>query len=252
MQRPLQSMAHSTHPIGDAEVRIVRTIPTMPPSWLFETREDAGRLLAEEVMRMGLSGPALVLAIPRGGVPVGLPVALALSAPLDVIIPRKIPIPWDPEAGLGAVTAEGTIVLNEELVSLLGLSQEEIERAAQAVQEEIERRTRVYRGRRPPPEVAGRVVLLSDDGLASGLTMIAAIRSVRRGGPGRVIVAVPAAPRSSLRRVEPEADDVVCLVEQVRGPFAVASFYRQFPELTDEEVLRDLGLAQGLSQGSAV
>ena len=232
-------------------VRVVRTIPTMPRSWLFETRVDAGRQLADEVMRLGIREPALVLAIPRGGVPVGLPIALALGAPLDVIIPRKIPIPWDPEAGLGAVTAEGTIVLNEELVPLLGLSQQEIERLARAVQEEIQRRTRVYRGDRPPPDVAGKAVLLTDDGLASGLTMIAAIRSVRKGGPARVIVAVPAAPRSSLRRVEPEADEVICLVEQERGPFAVASYYREFPELSDEEVLRDLALAQQAWQEAA-
>lgn len=225
-------------------MRVVQTIPTMPPSWYFETREDAGRRLAEELQSIGLKGPALVLAIPRGGVPVGMPIALALSAPLDVIIPRKIPIPWDPEAGFGAVTAEGTIVLNEELVPLLGLSQEEIERAARAVQQEIQRRTAVYRGQRPPPDVAGKVVILTDDGLASGLTMVAALRSVRRGGPGRVVVAVPAAPRSSLRRVEPEADEVVCLVEQARGPFAVASFYRLFPELTDEEVLHDLQMVR--------
>ncbi len=222
----------------------------MPPSWLFETREEAGHRLAEEVMRLEIHRPALVLAIPRGGVPVGVPIALALGAPLDVIIPRKIPIPWDPEAGLGAVTAEGTIVLNEELVPLLGLSQAEIERLAREVQAEIQRRTAVYRGDRPPPDVAGKVVLLTDDGLASGLTMIAAIRSVRRGGPAQVMVAVPAAPRSSLARVAPEADEVICLVEQVRGPFAVASFYRWFPELTDEQVLRDLALVREARQGA--
>jgi len=224
---------------------ILQSIPSMPVSPYFATREEAGRRLAREVAQRHRGVQALVLAIPRGGVPVGMPIALALDAPLDVIIPRKIPIPWDPEAGLGAVTAEGTIVLNEELVPLLGLSPEEIERAARAVQEEIRRRSQVYRGRRPSPDVAGKLVVLTDDGLASGLTMIAAIRSLRRSGPERVLVAVPVAPRSSLRRIETEADEVICLVEQVQPPFAVASFYRQFPELSDEQVLRDLQRVEG-------
>ncbi len=226
-------------------MRVLRTIPGMPASWYFETREEAGRRLAEEVARSYRGAEAVVLAVPRGGVPVGLPIALALDAPLDVIVVRKIPIPYEPEAGLGAVTADGTIVLNEELVPMLGLAPEEIQRAARAVQQEIARRSGVYRGRRPPPEVAGKLVVLTDDGLASGLTMIAAIRSLRGAHPQRVLVAVPAAPRSSLRRVEPEADDIICLVEQVHAPFAVASFYRFFPDLSDEEVLRDLRRAEG-------
>lgn len=221
-------------------MRVVHTIATMPRSWHFQTREDAGRQLAVELAGRYADAEALVLAIPRGGVPVGVPIALRLGAPLDVIIPRKIPVPWDPEAGFGAVTAEGTIVLNEEMVSLLGLTPEEIQRAARTVQEEIRRRSEVYRGGRPPLDAAGKLVVLTDDGLASGLTMIAAIRSLRPQRPERIVVAVPVAPRSSLRRVEPEADDVVCLVEQVSGPFAVASFYRFFPDLSDEEVLREL------------
>jgi len=212
----------------------------MPPRWLFETREDAGRRLASEVSRDYGGAEAIVLAIPRGGVPVGLPIALALDAPLDVIIPRKIPIPWDPEAGFGAVTADGTIVLNEEIVPFLGLSPEEIERQARLVQAEIQRRTREYRGDRPPPAVEGKRVVLTDDGLATGYTMIAAIRSLRHSKPEHVIVAVPVASRSAVQRVAGEADDIVCLVVQESSPFAVASFYHYFPDLSDEEVKRYL------------
>jgi len=218
----------------------------MPRSWFFETREEAGRHLAREVARRYAGRKAIVLAIPRGGVPVGAPIALRLSAPLDVIIPRKLPIPWDPEAGFGAVTADGTIVLNDELVALLGLTPEEIEREARQVQAEIQRRTREYRGDRPPPAVEGKLVILTDDGLASGYTMLAAIRSVRAGRPAEVLVAVPVAPLDSARRVSAEANDLICLIGQERGPFAVASFYHFFPELTDEEILAYLRQAEAL------
>lgn len=220
----------------EAKAEILQTIPSMPHTWLFETREEAGQRLAEEVSQRYRGARALVLAVPRGGVPVGLPIALALDAPLDVVIPRKIPIPWEPEAGFGAVTADGTLVLNEELVRVLGLTPAQIERAARAVQAEIQRRTRAYRGDRPPRPVEGRLVVLTDDGLATGYTMIAAIRSLRAGQAARVLVAVPVAPRDSVHRVSQEADEVICLIAQESGPFAVASFYRHFPDLTDAEV----------------
>ena len=203
-------------------VRVLSTIPCMPRTWAFETRDEAGQQLAEEVARSYAGAEAVVLAVPRGGVPAGAPIARRLQAPLDVIVPRKIPIPWEPEAGFGAVAPDGTIVLNEELVPFLGLTEGEIEDEARQVQREIERRTRVYRGDRPPAAVAGRLALLTDDGLASGLTMVAAVRSLRRNGPERIVVAVPVAPRSSLQRVSPEADEVICLIEQERSPFAVA------------------------------
>ena len=217
-------------------VHVSQTIPTMPTTPPFETRLEAGRRLAREVSRHYRDAPAIVLGIPRGGVPVGLPIALTLDAPLDVIVVRKIPIPWEPEAGFGAVTADGTIVLNEEIMPFLGLAQNEIEREARVVQAEIQRRTRQYRGNRPPLSLQAKTVFLTDDGLATGYTMIAAIRSVRQGQPERVVVAAPAAPRRSIERVSSEADDVICLIVQEAGPFAVASFYRDFPDLTDAEV----------------
>ncbi|MCL6431658.1 MAG: phosphoribosyltransferase [Anaerolineae bacterium] len=223
----------------------------MPGTWAFETRDQAGRELAGVLAESYAGTEAVVLAVPRGGVPVGAPIAARLQAPLDVIVPRKIPIPWEPEAGFGAVAPDGTIVLNEQLVPLLGLSEAEILAEARLVQQEIQRRTRVYRGNRPPPATAGRLVILTDDGLASGLTMIAAVRSVRRNGPRQIVVAVPVAPRSSLERVSPEADEVICLIEQERGPFAVASFYRFFPDLSDEEVIRLLSEAHPVTGGEA-
>lgn len=220
-------------------MKILRTIPEMPPSWLFETREQAGEKLARELIASYLGADGAVMAIPRGGVPVGVPIALALDAPLDVIILRKIPIPWDPEAGFGAVTAEGTVILNEDLLPFLGMTREEIERAAREVQRELERRTKAYRGEALPPKLEGKVVIVTDDGLATGFTMVAAVRSLRRHNPARVVVAVPVAPRDSLERVNAEADDVVCLIEQLHPPFAVASFYHYFPEL-DDRMVRDL------------
>ncbi len=231
-------------------LRILQTIPSLPRNWVFQTREEAGRQLAREVARDHIGADALVLAIPRGGVPVGAPIALELGATLDVIVPRKIPIPWEPEAGFGAVTADGTIVLNEDIMPLLALTPEEIQRAAAEVQAEIRRRTRAYRGDRPPPEVRGKLVVLTDDGLATGLTMVAAIRSLRPSEPQRLMVAVPAAPRHSLQRVAAEADDAICLIEQERPPFAVASYYHYFPDLTDREVIDTLHQFRAL-QGEA-
>jgi putative phosphoribosyl transferase len=229
---------------GATNVVVGRVLRGMPRHWRFECREDAGQELASEVMRRHAGAEAAVLAIPRGGVPVGMPIAIALSAPLDVIIPRKIPIPWEPEAGFGAVTAEGTIVLNEEMMPLLNLTPEEIRRAADTVRREVERRARVYRGARPPVPVEGRLAIVCDDGLATGLTMVAAIRSLRSHNPSGVLVAVPVAPRSSLQRVAGEADEVICLIEQAGEPFAVASYYHYFPELSDEEVIHALRQVQ--------
>ncbi len=167
----------------------------------------------------------------------GFEVAQVLDVPLDVIVPRKIPIPWEPEAGLGAVTADGTLLLNEQLVAQLGLTEAQINRLAALVQQEVRRRLRVYRGSRPMPDVKGRTVFLIDDGLASGFTMLTAVRSVRKVEPARIVVAVPVSPRSSVNRVQAEADELLCLVVQESQPFAVASFYGSFPDLSDDEVL---------------
>jgi putative phosphoribosyl transferase len=159
---------------------------------------------------------------------------------MDLTIPRKLPIPYNPEAGFGAVTPDGTVVLNDEMVRYLGLSKEEIDSIVMAVLDEVQRRVKVYRDR-APLSPAGKTVIITDDGLATGYTMIAAVRDVKKNGPRKVIVAVPCSPRSSVERLSREADEVVCLYEQAAGPFAVASFYDHFPDLTDGQVLALLG-----------
>lgn len=201
---------------------------------IFKDRHDAGRQLAEKLLTFRRG--AIVLAIPRGGVPVGYEIAKRLDVPLDLIIPRKLPIPSDPEAGFGAVAPDGTIVLNEEMVAYLGLAADEIGKIAATVLKEVRRRMREYRSGRPLPDIKGKTAILVDDGLATGYTMIAAARALRRERPGKVIVAVPCSPETSVRRLEKEADEVICLAVQEHGPFAVASYYERFPDLSDEEV----------------
>ncbi len=216
---------------------IGQTIPSMPRRPFFRDRQAAGRALGEVLSETYAGVDGIALAIPRGGVPVALEVARALKIPLDVIVPRKIPIPWEPEAGFGAVTADGTLLLNEPLVGQLRLTEAQIERLAAQVQEEVRRRLRVYRGNRPKPDVKGKTVFLIDDGLASGFTMLTGVRSVRKGEPGEVVVAVPVSPRRSVNLVQAEADGLVCLIAQETPPFAVASFYGQFPDLSDGQVI---------------
>ncbi len=200
----------------------------------FADRRYAGKMLAERLLAYRHN--AIVLAIPRGGVPVGYEVAQRLGVPLDIIVPRKLPIPSDPEAGFGAVAPDGTVVLNEPLVGYLGLSPEDIGEIVGDVLREVRRRIREYRGDRPFPDLKHVNVIVVDDGLASGYTMIAAVRAIRKERPRRVVVAVPCSPRTSVERLEKEADEVVCLIVQPSGPFAVASYYESFPDLSDEEV----------------
>ena len=206
---------------------------------IFENRQDAGRQLAEK-----LSGyneqPVIVLAIPNGGVPVALEVALALDADLDLVISRKIPIPLSPEAGFGAIADDGTIILNEIVVKSMGLSRQQIEYEASKVRAEIKQRSLLYRGNRPLVSVNGKTVIIIDDGLASGFTMLAAVESVRRRRPKEIIVAVPAASAIALKQVERVADKVVTCVTGYMPRFAVADFYRHWYDLGDDEVVRYL------------
>ena len=186
-----------------------------------------------------------MLAVPRGGVPVGYHVARALGARLDLVVPRKIQIPWEPEAGFGAVTSDGTVTLNEPLIARLRLPREEVRRLAAATVEEVRRREAAFRGTAPPPEVEGRTVVVVDDGLASGFTMIAALRSLRARRAGRLAVGAPCAPKDSVDRVSVHADDVTVLEVDEGWSFAVASHYERWWDLTDEEVLSYLGRARG-------
>ncbi|MCD1295448.1 phosphoribosyltransferase [Methanocella sp. CWC-04] len=202
----------------------------------FIDRRDAGKKLAEK-LSVYRGEKIFVMAIPRGGVPIGYEISRRLQVPLDLIVPRKLPIPWSPEAGFGAVAPDGTVVLNEELLAGLGLTDREISDIAEEVLGEVRRRLRTYRGDRPFPDLSGKTVIVVDDGLASGYTMIAAVRALKKQDPKKVIVAVPVSPASAVKKLSQEADEVITLHTQPFGPFAVASFYESFPDLTDEEVM---------------
>lgn len=206
---------------------------------LFRDRTDAGKRLAE---RLGhyQNSKTIVLAIPRGGVPVAIEVANKLEAPLDVVVPRKITIPYNPEAGYGAVTEDGTIVLNEPLVKQLGLSEHQIQHQAEEVRAEIARRSTAYRGSLPAPQIEGKTAIIIDDGLASGFTMVAAIKSIKRRKAATVISAVPVASGTAYDLVKPLVHELVCLAIARVYHFAVASFYHNWYDLTDEEVIRYL------------
>ena len=206
---------------------------------MFADRDEAGRALGEALCgRPWARGVAhtLVLAIPRGGVPVAYHAARALGAELDLVVPRKIQIPWEPEAGFGAVTSDGTVTLNEPLVARLGLAPEEINALAAATVDEVRRRESEFRGGAPPPDVRGRAAVVVDDGIASGFTMISALRSLRARGARTLAVGAPCAPVDSIDRVRPHADDVTVLEVDRGWSFAVASHYERWWDLDDEEV----------------
>jgi putative phosphoribosyl transferase len=201
----------------------------------FRDRIDAGQQLVEKLD--GYRGPTVVLAIPRGGVPVAIQVADRLRARLDLVIPRKVTMPYNPEAGYGAVTEDGAVVLNEPLVHQLGLTDAQIRNHADRVREEIRRRSAVYRSRLPASDIAGKTAILVDDGLASGYTMLAAVKSVLGHKAARTVVAAPVASANAFDLIRPAVDDLVCLVVARTFQFAVASFYQNWYDLSDEEVL---------------
>ena len=182
----------------------------------------------------------VVLAIPNGGVPVGLEVALALEADLDLVISRKIPLPLKPEAGFGAVTDDGTVILNEELVKEVGLSAPQISYQVNRVRAEIRQRSLLYRKDRLLNALRDKTVLITDDGLASGYTMRAAVTSVRRHRPKKIVAAVPVASAIALEQVKKVADIVVNLVTGSMPKFYVADFYRYWRDLSDSEVIQCL------------
>ena len=206
---------------------------------IFENRSDAGRQLAAELSEYN-GQSVVVLAIPNGGVPVAVEVAGALKADLDLIICRKIPLPLTPEAGFGACADDGTIVLNEEIAKRVGLSRQQIEYEATKVRAEIKRRCLLYEGDRPLVTVTGKTVIIIDDGLASGITMRAAVESVRHRRPREIAAAVPCASALAVKQVEKVADKVVTCTTGFMPRFAVADFYRYWYDLTDDEVIRYL------------
>lgn len=211
----------------------------------FIDRRDAGRHLADHLVRYRASKP-LVLALPRGGVPVGFEIARTLGAPLDVIIARKLGAPSQPELGIGAVAPGGVLCLDEALIDSLGVSQQELDEVVRSESEEMWRRLRHYRGDAPPPDVRGRTVIVTDDGLATGVTASAAIEAVRRMDPAAVVLAVPVCAPESARALSREVDDFVCVLAP-HGFRAVGLWYDDFDQTTDAEVLELLEEARGFA-----
>jgi predicted phosphoribosyltransferase len=202
---------------------------------LFHDRADAGRQLTARLMDYADRSDVLVLALPRGGVPVAYEVAQALNAPLDVFLVRKLGVPGREELAMGAIASGGVRVLNEEVVRVLDVP-DDVLRAVTAEEEwELERRERLYRGDRPLPSVSGKTVILIDDGLATGSSMRAAVAALRRLGPARIVVAVPVASADTCEEMRNEVDEVVCA--ETPEPFhAVGLWYEDFSQTTDEEV----------------
>jgi erythromycin esterase-like protein/predicted phosphoribosyltransferase len=204
-------------------------------SGLFRDRREAGRLLAEKLAAYANRPDVLVLALPRGGVPVAYEVARALGAPLDVFVVRKLGVPGYEELAMGAVATGDVRVLNDQLIERLGIPEPMIDAVAARERQELARRERLYRSGRPPPDVSGRTVILVDDGLATGATMHAAIQALRQQNPARIVVAVPTASPDTCEEMKAKADHVICAITP--EPFqAVGRWYRDFSQTTDEEV----------------
>jgi len=205
---------------------------------MFENRTSAGRRLGARLAQMALEAP-VVLALPRGGVPVGFEIARAIGAPLDVLLVRKIGVPWQPELAAGAVVdgERADIVVNDEVVAEAGLSQHDIERIAARELAEIERRRVAYVADRPAVPVAGRTAIVVDDGVATGATVRAALVALKRRKPKSIVLAIPVAPASTLAALEPLVDDIVCL-ETPPFFYAIGAYYADFGQLSDEVVVR--------------
>jgi predicted phosphoribosyltransferase len=205
------------------------------PTARFPNRIEAGRRLARELGPFRNREDVLVLALPRGGVPVGAEVAEALGAPLDVFLVRKLGVPGHEELAMGAIASGGVRILNEEVIGYLRLSRPAVEEVTAHERRELERRERRYRHGREPLDPAGKTVLLVDDGLATGSSMLAAVEALRKQKPARIVVAVPVAPPATVRKLAARADEVVCVATP--EPFdAVGNFYDDFSQTTDEEV----------------
>ena len=215
----------------------------------FRDRRDGGRRLASRLLETG-AGVSVVLALPRGGVPVGYEVASALGVPLDVFVVRKLGVPGQEELAMGAIASGGTRVVNLEVVSLLGIAESVLEAVAEREQRELARRERVYRGGRAMVEVAGRSVLLVDDGVATGSTMLAAVRSLRDLGASRIVVAAPIAARATAARLRVEADEAVFAVEAAWLD-GISMWYDDFDQTSDAEVHELLAACAVRVSGSA-
>ena len=208
--------------------------------YVFRDRHDAGRQLGSFLRTLPAIRDPLVFAIPAGGVPVGREVALVLGAPLSLAVVRKIRIPGTTESGFGAVTWDGQVLINEQLRAALGLEGQEVERAVAETRANVTERVARFTGGRTLPEMAGKTIILTDDGLASGFTMLAAVKSIRLHHPARILVAIPTASASSATLLAGQVDELICLNIRSGRTFAVADAYEEWYDLDDREVLKEM------------
>jgi putative phosphoribosyl transferase len=202
---------------------------------IFRDRRDAGRKLAQELIHYSGRSDVTIFALPRGGVPVAYEVALAINAPMDIFIVRKLGLPGREELAIGAIASGGIRVLNNDIVRILNVPEEVINFVVQRERQELKRRERMYRGDRPMPNVHDRTVILIDDGLATGATMRAAVTGLRAQNPARIVVAVPTAAREVCEAFQFEVDEMICAMTP--EPFqGVGKWYEEFPQMNDEEV----------------
>jgi putative phosphoribosyl transferase len=217
-------------------------------TFIFRDRTHAGQLLAEKLSSCLTEQNALLLAVPAGGVPVACTVGQKLGLQVEVVVVRKTQIPWNTEAGFGAISWDGEVVLNEYLVAQLRLTEATIQHSILATKRIIDERLKRFRRNRPLPDLKGKTVILVDDGLASGFTMLAAVKSARKANPARIIVAVPTASLGAVELLSPEVDELICLNIRSGPVFAVADAYRNWYDLTDDEVMEFLEKPQAHSQ----
>lgn len=217
----------------------------------FANRAEAGRLLAQKLVHYADHKDAIVLGLPRGGVPVAYEVARSLHVPLDVFIVRKLGVPGFEELAVGAIASGGVRVLNQDVVRAIPNAQDVIEAVTAREIAELERREQLYRDGRPPPELRDRVAILIDDGLATGATMRAAVKALRQRGAARIVVAVPVGPPETCREFEDEADEVICAAAPEHF-HAVGQYYEDFSQISDEEVHDLLARAAEFSPPSGV
>jgi putative phosphoribosyl transferase len=210
---------------------------------MFAHRREAGEKLARKLLHHQGQNP-LILGIPRGGVPIAREIHELVGGELDVVIPRKVGLPWHRELAAGAVTMDGSFLLNHQVARGHGITEADLAGEIDRARQEIRRRMELYRGRRPLPAYRGRTVILTDDGVATGFTMRAALRDLREKEVGRLVLALPVAPADTSRVLEREVDELVCLAVPAVF-YAVGQFYRDFSQLTDREVIEVLTAAWG-------
>ncbi len=217
-------------------------IPTLRnETYVFKDRDEAAYVLAKMLEpRYKGAKDTVVMGIPSGGVPIAVAISKVLGLPLDLFIVRKVQIPGNPEAGMGALSFAGGLFLNQELIDRLGITPQQVEGQIERVRKELQRRNDIFRKGRPLPDLSEKTVIIADDGLASGFTTLAAIRGVRQAGAKRVIVAAPTCSDTALHRLAPEADEIYCPNVRSGFYFAVAEAYQNWYDLDPEEVVRRL------------